>query len=212
MMDNSTLATSFSEKLKACPVIAILRGITIDEIIPVCSVLAENGITLLEIPLNTPDALKCIEFACKNAPSGQIIGAGTVLSAEDVQNVYDHGGKFIISPNMDTAVVRRTKELGMLSIPGCFTATECFSAVAAGADYLKLFPAGSVGPGYIKDLKAVVKKPFLAVGGVNSENIGGFIKECAGTGIGGSLYRPGKTPDAISSDCRILIEKIKYTD
>ena len=137
-----------------------------------------------------------------------MVGAGTVLSVEDVNNVYSAGGKFIISPNTDPEVIKETKRLGMLSIPGFFTASEAFAARKAGADYLKLFPA-ILGPSYIKDLKAVIKAPILAVGGVNTENLPQFIEVCAGAGIGSALYKPGKTPDEIAAAAKAMVEAVK---
>jgi len=208
-MNMNELKATFESSLAACPIVAILRGITVEEVATVCAILAENKINLLEIPLNTPNALECIAKACECAAPGQLVGAGTVLSAEAVDQVKAAGGRFIISPNTNESVIRRTKELDMLSIPGCFTATECFTAQAAGADYLKLFPAGSIGASYIKDLKAVVKLPFMAVGGVNAENMASFLKCCCGVGIGGAIYKAGKSADAIRSDAEKLIASIQ---
>ncbi len=199
---------SFETYLKECPLIAILRGITPEEVPAVCDVLFENGIRLLEIPLNSPDALKSIAIASKHVKDRQIAGAGTVLTPEDVIAVHDAGGEFIISPNTDAEVIRETKRLGMISMPGFFTASEAFVAIKAGADYLKLFPA-ILGPGYVKDLKAVVKKPIFAVGGVNAGNIPDFMKVCAGVGIGSALYKPGKTLDAIAEDAAAMVAGLK---
>ena len=190
---------SFAEKLQKCPLIAILRGITPAEIEPVCEVLYESGFRMLEIPLNSPDALESIRRAANRWHEGEkmLIGAGTVLSAADVERVAAAGGRFIISPDTNEAVIRATKRAGLVSMPGFFTASEGFAALRAGADYLKLFPAGALGPGYIKDLKAVISRPILAVGGVNRENLADFLAVCAGAGIGGALYRPGRTPDEL---------------
>ena len=199
---------SFETYLKECPLIAILRGITPEEVPAVCDVLFENGIRLLEIPLNSPDALKSIAIASKHVKDRQIAGAGTVLTPEDVIAVHDAGGEFIISPNTDAEVIRETKRLGMISMPGFFSASEAFVAIKAGADYLKLFPA-ILGPGYVKDLKAVVKKPIFAVGGVNAGNIPDFMKVCAGVGIGSALYKPGKTLDAIAEDAAAMVAGLK---
>lgn len=190
---------NFSDYLAECPAVAILRGITPAEVPGVCNVLFESGIRLLEIPLNTEEALTDIELAVKESGDRFLVGAGTVLTPEDCDRVAERGGRFIISPNSDTAVIRRTKELGLISIPGFFTATEGFAAIHAGADYLKLFPA-VLGPGYIKDLKAVIKKPILAVGGVNKSNAADFMRVCAGLGIGSALYKPGKSLDEIGRD------------
>ena len=200
---------NFDEVFAKNPVIAILRGITAAEIPSVCDALDENGIKLLEIPLNTPDALACIACAVRHTAGRQLVGAGTVLTPEEVEKVHAAGGRFIISPNTDAAVIRRTGELNMVSIPGFLTPSEGFSAMAAGADYLKLFPAGAMGTGYIKDIKAVIKKPILAVGGVGPENLSEFMKVCAGAGIGSALYKPGKSLEEIRSTARKLAEAAK---
>ena len=199
----------FDESVKACPIVAILRGIKIEEVPEVCAILADNRINLLEIPLNTPNALACIAEAVKCAFPGQLVGAGTVLTPADAAAVHAVGGKFIISPNTDSSVISKTKELGMLSIPGCFTATECFTAQAAGADYIKLFPAGSIGASYIKDLQAVIKLPFMAVGGVNAQNMAEFLKVCSGVGIGSAIYKPGKNMSDIRRDAETLAAIVK---
>lgn len=184
---------------QACPVIAILRGITPAEMISVCDVLYESGIRLLEVPLNSPDACTSIKLAADkyHANGTMLIGAGTVLTIEDVRNVAAAGGKFIISPDTNPEVISETKRLGLISIPGFFTPTEAFTALRAGADYLKLFPAGVNGVGYIKDIKAVLKAPIFAVGGVNVDNIHDFLTICAGVGIGSALYKPGKSLEDI---------------
>lgn len=203
---------NFSDYLAECPAVAILRGITPADVPGVCNVLFEAGIRLLEIPLNTEEAFTDIELAVKESGDRFLVGAGTVLTPEDCDRVAERGGRFIISPNSDTAVIRRTKELGLISIPGFFTATEGFAAIQAGADYLKLFPA-VLGPGYIKDLKAVIKKPILAVGGVNKSNAADFMRVCAGLGIGSALYKPGKSLDEIGRDAaefvRLATEPLK---
>ncbi len=199
---------SFETYLQECPLIAILRGITPEETEAVCDVLYKNGIRLLEIPLNSPDALKSIAIAVRHTAGKMQVGAGTVLTVEDVRNVRAAGGEFIISPNTDTAVIAETKKLGMLSIPGFFTASEAFTAIHAGADYLKLFPA-ILGPGYVKDLKAVVKKPILAVGGVNAENLPEFMKVCLGAGIGSALYKAGKSLEALDRDAAAMVKAVK---
>lgn len=202
------LKQQFDACLQECPILAILRGIGKEEIAGVCDVLYSNGIKLLEVPLNTPNALECIEIAVKHCAGRQLVGAGTVLTAEDASNVHAAGGQFIVSPNTDEEVIRQTKREGMLSIPGFFTATEGFQAIKYGADYLKLFPA-ILGPSYVKDLKAVIKKPIMAVGGVNSGNLAALLKECCGAGIGSSLYKPGKSLDEIDASAKALLKAAK---
>lgn len=199
---------SFAKYSSMCPVVAILRGITPDEMIPVCDVLYEAGIRVLEVPLNSPEACESIRLASEKYHSNgtMLIGAGTVLSVEDVQRVAAAGGKFIISPDTNADVIRETKRLGLVSIPGFFTPTEGFAALRAGADYLKLFPAGVNGISYIKDLQAVIKAPILAVGGVNENNIPDFLKLCQGVGIGSALYKPGKTLEEIKTIANKMVQ------
>ncbi len=199
---------NFETLMKECPLVAILRGILPEEVEAVCDVLYKNGIRLLEIPLNSPDALRSIEIAMKHTAGRMLVGAGTVLTPEDVRNVRAAGGEFIISPNTDVAVIRETKAGGMLSIPGFFTASEAFTAIQAGADYLKLFPA-VLGPGYVKDLKAVVKKPIMAVGGVNAANLPDFMKVCAGAGIGSALYKAGKSLEDLDRDAAAMAAAVR---
>lgn len=199
---------NFETLMKECPLVAILRGILPEEVEAVCDVLYKNGIRLLEIPLNSPDALRSIEIAVKHTAGRMLVGAGTVLTPDDVRNVRAAGGEFIISPNTDVAVIRETKAGGMLSIPGFFTASEAFTAIQVGADYLKLFPA-VLGPGYVKDLKAVVKKPIMAVGGVNAANLPDFMKVCAGAGIGSALYKAGKSLEDLDRDAAAMAAAVR---
>lgn len=203
--------TLFDSTMAECPLIAILRGIKPEEMLAVCDVLAAEGIRMIEVPLNSPEAIRSIGLAARHyhGTGRMLIGAGTVLTTAAVEQVAQAGGKYIISPNSDAAVIRRTVELGLVSIPGFLTPTEGFAAVAAGAHYLKLFPAGTFGVGYVKDLKAVLKAPILAVGGVNSDNLGSFLTQCAGAGIGSSLYKPGKSLEQIQQDARTFLTALK---
>ena len=202
------MKAQFEKFMAECPAVAILRGITNAEVTAVCDALYEAGIRLLEIPLNSPDAVKSIAIASEHCKGRMAVGAGTVLTVEDVNNVRKAGGTFITSPNTDTDVIKETKKRGMLSIPGFFTATEGFAAIKAGADYLKLFPA-CLGPSYVKDLKAVIKTPIMAVGGVNSNNIPDFMKVCCGVGIGSALYKAGKSLADIRKDAEAIVKAVK---
>lgn len=181
----------FASLLGEMPIIAILRGISKEELIPVCDALYDAGIKLLEIPLNTPDAFSRIREAAAYCGNRQMVGAGTVLTKEDVQNVKASGGKFILSPNTEEEVIRETKNLSLISIPGFFTPTEGLKAVKAGADYLKLFPA-TLGTSYIRDLKTVIQTPMIAVGGITADNVVSLLDAAGSVGIGGALYKPGK--------------------
>lgn len=198
----------FDNLLQKSPVIAILRGITNKEVTSVCDILYNSGIRILEIPLNSPDAIKSIAIAAEYCKGKMLVGAGTVLTIEAVNQVAAAGGSFIISPNVDIEVIKETKRLNLLSIPGFFTATEGFAAIKAGADYLKLFPA-CLGVSYIKDLQAVIKTPIFAVGGVNSENLADFLHVCCGVGIGSWLYKSGKSLEEVKKSAQAISEITK---
>ena len=197
---------TFESFMFECPLIAILRGITPPEVESVAEALYDGGIRILEIPLNSPDAFASLVRLSSWAGEKVIAGAGTVLTVDEVDKVCAAGCRFVVSPNTDEEVIARTKESGMTSIPGFFTATEGFRAIRAGADYLKFFPAGSAGASFIKDLKAVIKKPIFAVAGVNEKNLLSFRNVCAGAGIGGGFYTPGKDPSLIRRDCARFVE------
>ncbi|NLF93295.1 MAG: 2-dehydro-3-deoxy-6-phosphogalactonate aldolase [Oligosphaeraceae bacterium] len=182
---------SFQRFLQECPIVAILRGITPPEVPAVCDALFQGGIRLLEIPLNSPQPEQSIALAARHCAGRQLVGAGTVLSPAEVQLVLAAGGQFVVSPNTDAAVIQATLQAGLVSVPGFMTASEAFAALQAGANYLKLFPAGQLGPGYIRDLLAVIKAPILAVGGITAANLESYLAVCSGAGVGSALYSPG---------------------
>jgi 2-dehydro-3-deoxyphosphogalactonate aldolase len=175
--------------------------VTPDSVLPVCEALMAGGVRFIEVTLNSPDPIASIRKAAEAlTPKGARIGAGTVLTPEEVDRVADAGGAYIISPNTNEAVIRCTKERGLISIPGFLTPSEAFAAVAAGADMVKCFPIGCMGPGYIKDLKAVLPAPVVAVGGVSRDNAREFLQAGAvAVGVGSALYRPDGTPRQIAS-------------
>ena len=199
----------FNEMLCQCPVVAILRGVLPADVLRVCEILTASGIRLIEVPLNSPDALESIRIASEGIGSKALIGAGTVLTKDDVSGVALAGGTFIISPNTNPKVIRKTKKLGLISMPGFLTPTEAFSAIEEGADFLKCFPAGSMGVNYLKDLRAVIKHPIVSVGGISNSNINDFLTVSVAVGIGSSLFKPGKTDDAIRKDAILLMGEIK---
>lgn len=176
--------------------IAILRGITPPETIAVCEALVSAGITMIEVPLNSPEALRSIADAAKAFAGRADVGAGTVLSVDDVDAVADAGGVFVVSPDTNPAVIARTRQRGMTSYPGVFSPTDAFAAIRAGATGLKFFPAEVLGPKGIKAMKAVLPPnvPLYAVGGASPDNFGEyFAAGCAGFGLGTFIYKPGMT-------------------
>ncbi len=175
-------------------IIAILRGITPPETPAVCDALVAAGITMIEVPLNSPDALRSIADASKAFDGSAVIGAGTVLSRTDVDNVADAGGRFVVSPDTNPEVIAATIERGMTSYPGVFSPTDAFTAIRSGATGLKFFPAEVLGPKGIKAMKAVLPPsiPLYAVGGANPDNFAEyFAAGCAGFGLGTYIYKPG---------------------
>jgi 2-dehydro-3-deoxyphosphogalactonate aldolase len=181
--------------------IAILRGITPPETLAVCDALVAAGITMIEVPLNSPDAFRSIADAAKAFDGRALIGAGTVLSRSDVEQVAQEGGRFVVSPDTNPAVIGATVEFGMTSYPGVFSPTDAFSAIRSGATGLKFFPAEVLGPKGIKAMKAVLPPaiPLYAVGGANPDNFGEyFAAGCAGFGLGTYIYKPGMSSDDVA--------------
>jgi 2-dehydro-3-deoxyphosphogalactonate aldolase len=175
-------------------IIAILRGITPEETIAVCETLVQSGITMIEVPLNSPRPIDSIRAAVRALQGKASVGAGTVLSAEEVDAVAAAGGTFVVSPDCNDAVIARTLGCGLRSYPGIFSPTEAFRAIRAGAHALKLFPAEVLGAKGIKAIKAVLppEMPLYAVGGASPENFAEFLAAgCTGFGIGSYLYKPG---------------------
>ncbi|OAM84189.1 2-dehydro-3-deoxy-6-phosphogalactonate aldolase [Devosia elaeis] len=189
-------------------IIAILRGIRTDEAVPVCTALVEAGITLIEVPLNSPNAVGSIEAAAKALGNRAEIGAGTVLTPEDVRAVAGAGGTFIVSPDTNAAVIAETVRLGLKSYPGVFSPSDAFAAIRAGATGLKFFPAEVLGAKGIKAMKAVLPPalPLYAVGGANPDNFGDFFAAgCSGFGLGTYLFKPDMSAEDVAARAALAV-------
>jgi 2-dehydro-3-deoxyphosphogalactonate aldolase len=191
------------------PLVAVLRGIGPTEAVDIARALADAGVLCLEVTLNSPLPLDSIA-AIRAALGDQVLlGAGTVLSPDDVRNAASAGAQLIVSPNTQPEVIAATKAAGLLSLPGAFTPSECFMALSAGADALKLFPAEAASPAVLKALLAVLPTgtPVLPVGGVQPDTLATWrAAGAAGFGVGSALYKAGRTPSEVSRRARQFVE------
>jgi 2-dehydro-3-deoxyphosphogalactonate aldolase len=191
-----------ADYLAPLPLVAVLRGITPDEIPAVADALCAEGFRILEVPLNSPRPFESIRRLAAQVGERCLVGAGTVIDPADVVRVRDAGGRLIVMPHADTAVVREAKRLGMICLPGVATPTEAFASLAAGADALKMFPAVAMVPAALRAWRAVLPKGALvfAVGGIRPDNMAPWWAEgAAGFGTGSNLYKPGVDPARVRS-------------
>ena len=191
--------------LSRCPLVAILRGVKPDEVVAICQVLIDSGFAIIEVPLNSPAPLDSIARLADAFGDRALIGAGTVIRPGAVDDVRIAGGRLIVMPHGDPAVIRAAKSGDMLALPGAFTATEAFAAIAAGADGLKLFPAEIAGPVGLKALRAVLPPalPVLPVGGITPTAMAAWWPSGAsGFGLGSALYKPGDSADTVAGKAR----------
>lgn len=191
------------------PLVAILRGLRPEETETVVGGLIEAGFTAIEIPLNSPEPFRSIEIAARLAPAGCLIGAGTVLTVGDVERLDAAGGKLMVSPNVETEVIRAAASRGMVTLPGVFTPTEALAAAGAGATGLKFFPASVLGPSGINAIRTVLPKDLLiaAVGGVSDTNFADYTAAgITAFGLGSSLYKPGMAAGEVVQRAKVTIK------
>ena len=186
--------------LSPLPLVAVLRGISPPEIDGVADALTFAGFRVLEVTLNSPRPFESIRALSARVGASSLVGAGTVIDPADVARVKDAGGKLIVMPHADVAVIREAKRQGLVCIPGVATATEAFAALAAGADALKMFPAEALPPAALRAWRAVLPRDALvfAVGGIRPDNMGPYWEAGAdGFGTGSNLYKPGTSAEAV---------------
>ena len=193
--------------LALCPLIAILRGVRPDEAVDIAAALDGAGITIVEVPLNSPDPIESIGRIAARFGGHMLVGAGTVMTANQVGEIADAGGRLIVTPHAAAPVVTAAKARGMIACPGIFTPTEAFGMLELGADALKLFPAEAASPAVLKSLRAVLPAgtSLLPVGGIDAGNIPAWrAAGAAGFGIGSAIYKPGDTPTIVADKARRL--------
>ena len=207
-----TAVQMFDNAFAACPLIAIIRGVTPDECEAIGEALYDGGIRIIEVPLNSPDPLQSIERLSRKLGDRALIGAGTVLRSDPVLEVAQAGGRIIVSPSTNIEVIRTSVAAGLVSCPGYFTPSEAFAALDAGAHALKLFPAEGATPKVVKAQRAVlpVDVKLIVVGGVGPDNMDPWLEAGAnGFGLGSGIYKPGQTPQSTLEKARAFVGAAK---
>jgi 2-dehydro-3-deoxyphosphogalactonate aldolase len=203
--------SAFRAHFAECPLVAIIRGVRPDEVEAIGQAIFDAGIRIIEVPLNSPEPLVSIGRLAKALGDKATIGAGTVLSADQVRAVANVGGRIIISPGFKREVVTAAVDAGLVASPGYFTPSEAFAALDAGAHVLKLFPAEAAPPAVVKAQRAVLPKevPLVVVGGVRPETMATYLDAGAnGFGLGGALYQPGQSAEAVADQARAFVSAL----
>ena len=203
---------SFEDAFDAMPLIAILRGLETDDAAGTIAALIDEGFTIIEVPLNSPDALGSIRLAADAFADKALIGAGTVLTAQAVQAVYEAGGRLIVAPNLSLEVAEAATALGIAYVPGVATPTEAFMAIDHGAATLKVFPAELISPAAIKAMTAVLPgdRPLVPVGGITPAAMEAYLTAGAtGFGLGSALFKPGMSVAAVRDNARAFVEAFR---
>ncbi len=207
-----SLIDKFESALSTLPVVAIVRGIRKDEVVEVAHAIYEAGISVIEVPLNTPNAFDCIAELSASMTDRCVVGCGTLVSPDDVPRLADVGGELAVTPSTQPEIIEACIDRGLIPMPGWMTPSEAFSAVAAGATYLKLFPASTAGVGHVKALKAVLPPAtnVFAVGGVKLDDLA--LWKAAGVrgfGFGSEIFSPGISVQEVSKRSQAVVNKVK---
>lgn len=193
--------------MTSLPLVAILRGIRPTEALAHAQALLAAGFDAIEVPTNSPDWADSVRAIVQLAPQA-LVGAGTVLTAQDLDALQAAGGRLAVSPHVDAALVADSVARGLVALPGAMTPSEVFAAHRAGAAAVKIFPAATLGPGHVKALRAVLPPalPLLAVGGVSPANLADYLRAgCTGAGLGSELYRPGQAPETTAAHAAAFV-------
>jgi len=203
-----TSLAAFDAAFASCPLIAILRGVRPDEVVAIGEELVAAGFTLIEVPMNSPDPLDSVARLVAALEDRAMIGAGTVLTVDQVAAMHDAGGRMVISPNTNSDVIRASVAAGLVSLPGIATPSEALAALDAGATALKLFPAEAASPAVLKAMRAILPSELriLPVGGIVPEGMAPWRQAgAAGFGLGSALYKPGMTAGEVGANARAFI-------
>lgn len=198
--------------LQQCPLVAILRGVKPEEVAAIGKALEQKGIAIVEVPLNSPRPMESIALLARAFGDRLLIGAGTVMTEGQVAHMAAAGGRIIVTPHADAAIVRAAKQQGLLAMPGFFTPAEAFAMLAAGADALKLFPAEAASPAALRAMRAVLPSgtAVLPVGGIDASNMAAWKEAgAAGFGIGSGIYKPGDSPEAVAAKAHRLVSALQ---
>jgi len=201
-------AEELKARLRECPLVAIIRGVTPDEAEAIGAAIYEAGIRIIEVPLNSPQPLDSIARLARSLGDKALVGAGTVLDPADVARVREAGGRIIVSPNTYAPVIEASVAAGLVSMPGYFTPSEAFEALRAGAHGLKLFPAEAAAPAVVTAQRAVLPAglPLLVVGGIRPDNMRPWLEAGAdGFGLGSGLYKPGQPVEETAARARAFV-------
>lgn len=198
--------------LQQCPLVAILRGVKPEEVAAIGKALEQKGIAIVEVPLNSPRPMESIALLARAFGDRLLIGAGTVMTEGQVAHIAAAGGRIIVTPHADAAIVRAAKQQGLLAMPGFFTPAEAFAMLAAGADALKLFPAEAASLAALRAMRAVLPSgtAVLPVGGIDASNMAAWKEAgAAGFGIGSGIYKPGDSPEAVAAKAHRLVSALQ---